>query len=104
MTSAHIASVLGLDLKTLANWRYRGRHLRFYRMGSWVRYDSRDVIAFLERALVTVMDALLTGREVEALRRHLAGVLAVLPPGGDIAAFVAVGGLRAKPVSTGVAD
>lgn len=39
---------LGLKVSTLRRWRWEGRGPTFYRIGAAVRYDPRDLAAFIE--------------------------------------------------------
>lgn len=42
------AQFLGLGLRTLANWRCRGEGPAFLRVGRSVKYDRRDLEAWLD--------------------------------------------------------
>lgn len=41
------AAHLGLNVQTLANWRYRGKGPRYFRVGNAIRYDIADLDAWL---------------------------------------------------------
>lgn len=47
MTADDVASVLGIPPSTLANWRYQGLGPRYLRIGRHVRYEVRDLEAWL---------------------------------------------------------
>jgi hypothetical protein len=100
MTSREVARSLNIPLRTLTDWRYLGKHLRYYTLGNTVRYDANEVAEFLQRHLHDEVDATITARERVAVRRHLEGVLGeirgqVLEGSGAIAAFLVGGGLGA---------
>lgn len=40
------ASYLGLSTGTLANWRYKGQHLRYVKIGNAIRYEPSVVMRF----------------------------------------------------------
>ena len=43
------AAILGLSVKTIRRWRWAsGKGLRFIKIGSAVRYDLADLVAFIE--------------------------------------------------------
>ncbi len=42
------AEYLGIQPQTLANWRYLSKGPRFFRVGALVKYDERDLDAWLE--------------------------------------------------------
>lgn len=54
LTAREAAAVLRLSPGTLANWRVERKGLRFYRIGSRIRYHKVDVEAFANRGLVPV--------------------------------------------------
>jgi hypothetical protein len=47
-----VSEVTGLALSTLRKQRYYGTGIPYMKLGSAVRYDLRDVYAFLENAKV----------------------------------------------------
>lgn len=52
-----VADRLGVSEQTLANWRSVHRYdLPFIKVGGAVRYDSRDVAAFIESRRVSFAD------------------------------------------------
>jgi len=52
LSEVQVAERLGVSLFTVRAWRHRGMGPRFLKMGRAVRYRSRDIEAFEERALV----------------------------------------------------
>lgn len=42
------AEMLGLSDHTLENWRYLNKGPRYFRVGSRIKYDERDLEAWLE--------------------------------------------------------
>ncbi len=50
LVNEHVAaSILGLKVGTLRRWRWAGfPHLPFHKIGSAVRYDPRDLAAFID--------------------------------------------------------
>jgi len=49
LTPPEVAELLGLDHRTLANWRSNGQEeLRYLKIGNRVRYDPADVRVWLE--------------------------------------------------------
>ena len=48
-----VSEVTGLALSTLRKQRYYGTGIPYMKLGKAVRYDLRDVYAFLENAKVT---------------------------------------------------
>lgn len=49
MTPDELAEYLGVPLRTLYAWRYRGEGPRGYKIGRHIRYRLDDVEAWLER-------------------------------------------------------
>lgn len=49
LTPMEVEKLTGRKLQTLANERYRGEGIEYYKIGSSVRYKLSDVIAFMER-------------------------------------------------------
>jgi hypothetical protein len=47
-TPAEVAGVLRVGVKTLANWRSLGKGPAFHKAGHLVRYEWRDVHAYLK--------------------------------------------------------
>jgi len=98
MTCHEVAKSLSIPLRTLSDWRYLGKHLRYYRLGNTVRYDANEVAEFLQRHLHDEVETTISARERAAVRRHLEEVLAeirarVLEGSGAIAMFLVGGGL-----------
>ena len=52
LTEKQVADRLNLHVQTLRNWRFQGRDLPYLKLGTAVRYDESDVIAWLERQKV----------------------------------------------------
>ncbi len=49
LNETEAAAILGLSVKTLRRWRWAsGKGLRFIKIGSAVRYDPADLVAFIE--------------------------------------------------------
>jgi len=49
LTTEQVAAILGLSNRTLATWRSSGRNpLPYIKVGSRVRYQRQDVMAWLE--------------------------------------------------------
>ncbi|GAB3134929.1 hypothetical protein GCM10027289_27770 [Tsukamurella serpentis] len=46
-TSRQVADHLGVDIETLANWRYLGKGPVFVKVGGAVRYDWADVATWI---------------------------------------------------------
>ncbi len=49
-----VASVTGLSVETLAQWRSQRRGIPYLKIGRTVRYDPTDVQAYLEGCRVSV--------------------------------------------------
>jgi hypothetical protein len=46
------ADYLGVQPQTLANWRYLGKGPRYFRVGQLIKYDERDLDAWLDAGAV----------------------------------------------------
>jgi hypothetical protein len=94
-----VSVIVGIPAKTLSDWRYRNRHLPYYRLGHHVRYDAQDVAAFLtlHREEIDPKNVL-TAREVAALGRHLEKIRNLLAAHPELTALMVVerGGLAGK--------
>lgn len=44
------AELLGVSVRTLQKWRLQGNGPRFVKLGHAVRYDVKDLEAYIERA------------------------------------------------------
>jgi excisionase family DNA binding protein len=54
LKSEEVASLTGLSLETLAQWRSQRRGIPYLKVGRAVRYDPADVQAYLEGCRVSV--------------------------------------------------
>jgi predicted DNA-binding transcriptional regulator AlpA len=43
-----VASITGLSVQTLRNWRFQGKGIPYIKAGRSVRYQYQDVIAYME--------------------------------------------------------
>ena len=96
LDACEVSAIIGVAVRTLSDWRYRNRHLPYYRLGNHVRYDASDIAAFLARHREEIdPDGVLTAREVATLARHLGKVRSLLAthPELSAAAFIHNGGL-----------
>ena len=96
LTSRQVADILGVSIRVLSDWRYRGKHLPFYSTGASVRYDWVDVEAFLIRHRAEIdPDQELTESEARALARQLKAARAVLAaePKRSVVEFMKAGGV-----------
>lgn len=48
ITAKAVSEYLGITTQALANMRANGRGPKFYRVGSAIRYDRADIMAWLE--------------------------------------------------------
>lgn len=94
-----VSLIVGVPVKTLSDWRYRNRHLPYYRIGNHVRYDPTDVAEFLALHREEIdPEGSLTAREVATLGRHLSKVRDLLSAHPELStfAFIQRGGLVAR--------
>ena len=56
LTPEQVATITGLALETLAQWRSQKRGLPYLKIGRAVRYDPAEIRAYLERCRVSVSD------------------------------------------------
>lgn len=49
LSSSEVASLIGVTVGTLANWRTSNRGPRWRRIGSMVRYERSDVLAWIDQ-------------------------------------------------------
>lgn len=56
LTPDEVSKLTGVAGDTLAQWRSRKQHLPYLKIGRHVRYDQRDVEAYLKRCRVSVFD------------------------------------------------
>jgi hypothetical protein len=49
LTPLEVERITGRKLQTLANERYRGEGIEYYKIGSSIRYKLSTVLAFMER-------------------------------------------------------
>ncbi|MDA2914101.1 helix-turn-helix domain-containing protein [Acidobacteriia bacterium AH_259_A11_L15] len=54
LTAEEVASITGLSLETLAQWRSQKRGIPYLKIGRAVRYDPCDVQSYLEGCRVSV--------------------------------------------------
>ena len=54
LTPQDVSRITGLSLETLAQWRSKKIHLPYLKIGRLIRYDRRDVEAYLENCKVIV--------------------------------------------------
>lgn len=47
-----VASITGLSVQTLRNWRFNGKGIPYVKAGRSVRYQYRDVIKYMEDRIV----------------------------------------------------
>jgi excisionase family DNA binding protein len=50
VTERDAAELLGVSVRTLQKWRLQGNGPRFVKLGHAVRYDVKDLEAYIERA------------------------------------------------------
>ena len=80
-----------LPVRLLADWRYKGQHLWFYKFGGKVRYDWKDIENFLVKNRHQIdPDQELSESAARALARNLREVRTYLAahPDLEIAAFM----------------
>lgn len=56
LTAQEVASLTGLSVETLAQWRSQRRGIPYLKIGRAVRYDVADVQSYLEGCRVSVSD------------------------------------------------
>ena len=56
LTPEEVSQATGLSVETLAQWRSRKRHLPYLKIGRRIRYDLKDVEAYLKRCRVSVFE------------------------------------------------
>lgn len=56
LTPENVSQLTGLSLETLAQWRSQKKHIPYLKVGRRVRYDVRDIQAYLERCRVSVSE------------------------------------------------
>ena len=54
LRAKEVATITGLSLETLAQWRSQKRGIPYLKVGRAVRYDASDVQAYLEGCRVSV--------------------------------------------------
>lgn len=57
ISESEFAEMILLSPETVRGWRKRGYGPRFYKFGGKVRYDRRDVAAFIEGSKMVPGDA-----------------------------------------------
>lgn len=48
LTTEEVSEFLSVPRSTLADWRYKGRGPRYFRVGNGVRYAKDDLLAWLD--------------------------------------------------------
>jgi len=56
LTPEQVSELAGLSLDTLAQWRSQKVHIPYLKIGRLIRYDRRDIEAYLETCRVSVSD------------------------------------------------
>ena len=56
LSAENVASITGLSVETLAQWRSKKRGIPYLKIGRAVRYDPVDVQSYLEGCKVSVSD------------------------------------------------
>lgn len=56
LTPENVSRLTGLSMETLAQWRSHKKHIPYLKVGGRVRYDVRDIQAYLERCRVSVSE------------------------------------------------
>lgn len=54
LTPEQVSELTGLSIETLAQWRFRKRHLAYLKIGRRIRYDPNDIDQYLARCRVSV--------------------------------------------------
>src|SRR5262249_28334051 len=57
LTPQDVSRITGLFLETLPQWRSKKIHLPYLKIGRLIRYDRRDVEAYLETCKITVSNS-----------------------------------------------
>ena len=68
-TAAQVAEMTGINIQTLAKWRYLNQGFPYVKLGGAVRYEHAVIIAYIRRCRITVDDSLNTA---ECKGLHLA--------------------------------
>ena len=53
LSETEVSELLRISEKTLRRWRWAGQGPKFFKFGRSVRYNSRDLDAFIERSART---------------------------------------------------
>lgn len=56
LTAEHVASITGLSVETLAQWRSQKRGIPYLKIGRAVRYHPADVNAYLRGCRISVSE------------------------------------------------
>jgi len=56
LTAEEVASMTGLSVETLAQWRSQRRGIPYLKIGRVVRYDPADVQTYVQGCRVSVSD------------------------------------------------
>jgi predicted DNA-binding transcriptional regulator AlpA len=54
LTSEDVSKITGISQETLAQWRSKKINLPYLKIGKLIRYDKRDVEAYLDACKVSV--------------------------------------------------
>jgi hypothetical protein len=74
LTPLEVEKITGRKLQTLANERYRGEGIEYYKIGASVRYKLSDVLAFMERHRIDPESRrAVEGGDVDPEARHESG-------------------------------
>ena len=48
MSPLEVSKEFGFSVSTLAKWRMKNLHLKYSKMGKYIKYKRSDIVAFLE--------------------------------------------------------
>lgn len=52
INETEVASITGLSVQTLRNWRFQGKGIPYVKAGRSVRYQYQDVIQYMEERTI----------------------------------------------------
>ncbi len=58
LTPEEVSALLEVDVRTLANWRYKGKGPKYMKIGSLIRYPASSVREYIEKNLLPSIDIL----------------------------------------------